>query len=155
MRVERRILGSAAHDDGAQHAGRLVHVLVGEVAPGLHVDERLARGVPRDGDAVPVFVSVAIADDVADEHDGRTDLGENRRRVVAVVGLAAADRLVGTRIIGVLRHRVVLHEVHHVDGAVFLGWAGGEVHPVFLVDGAVLVLQSRCVSHVNQPRRRA
>jgi hypothetical protein len=42
---------------------------------------------------------------------------------------------------------VVLHEVHHVDRAVFLRWASSEEHSVFLVDLAVVVLNAWCLRH--------
>ena len=51
-------------------------------------------------------------------------------------------------VLRVLRHLVVLHEVDHVDRAVF-GWgAGGEKEAVVLIYGAVLVFQSWCVRHI-------
>ena len=42
---------------------------------------------------------------------------------------------------------MVLHEVHHVDRAVFFGRASGEEHSVFLVDLAVVVLNAWCLRH--------
>ena len=96
-----------------------------------------------------------VAHHIADEHHVGANLGENGCRVVAVVCFATTDGLIDTGIGGVLRNFVILHEVHHVDGAVILWGSRGEGQRVVLIYTSVFVWEFRCVVHLCLPLGRA
>ena len=121
-----------------------MHVLFAKVFARLHLDERLACCVAHYRNAVPIFTARVVAGDIANEDHVGTNFVEHRCGVVFVVGFTTTNRSSFSVGAVVLSNLVILHEVHHVDRAIFFRWARGECETVFLVDFSVSVFESIC-----------